>query len=179
MMKKTYARVESGLVVELIETDGDISKMFHPDLTWVECENQNVAIGWNCAGGSFAAPVSENVDQRRVAKWSAIKAERDRRSEQGGYKVGTKWFHSDQKSRSQQLGLVLLGASIPAGLQWKTMDGSFVTMTQTLAQQILAAGAASDQAIFAAAETHKAAMEASADPSAYDFSGGWPATFAG
>lgn len=117
--------------------------------------------------------------QAKSAKWESIKAERDRRTDQGGYKVGTKWFHSDQKSRSQQLGLVLLGASIPANLQWKTMDGSFVTMTQTLAQQILAAGAASDQAIFAAAETHKAAMEASADPSAYDFSGGWPAVFAG
>lgn len=112
-------------------------------------------------------------------KWDEIKAERDRRTDQGGYKVGTKWFHSDQKSRSQQLGLVLLGASIPANLQWKTMDGSFVTMTQTLAQQVLGAAAASDQAIFAAAETHKAAMEASADPSAYDFSGGWPAAFAG
>lgn len=112
-------------------------------------------------------------------KWDAIKAERDHRTENGGYKVGTKWFHSDQKSRSQQLGLVLLGANIPAGLQWKTMDGSFVTMTQQLAGQILAAGAASDQAIFAAAETHKAAMEASNDPASYDFSAGWPATFVG
>ncbi len=111
--------------------------------------------------------------------WERIKAKRDSLTENGGYKVGTKWFHSDQKSRSQQLGLVLLGANIPAGLQWKTMDGSFITMTQTLAQQILAAGAASDQAIFAAAETHKAAMEASADPASYDFSGGWPATFPG
>lgn len=109
--------------------------------------------------------------------WEKIKAERDRRTEQGGYKVGTKWFHSDQKSRSQQLGLVLLGASISANLQWKTMDGSFVTMTQTLAQQILGAAAASDQAIFAAAEAHKAAMEASADPAAYDFSTGWPKVF--
>ncbi|MCG9022866.1 DUF4376 domain-containing protein [Laribacter hongkongensis] len=74
---------------------------------------------------------------------------------------------------------MLLGTNIPVGLQWKTMDGSFVTMTQTLAQQVLAAGAASDQAIFAAAETHKAVMEASTDPASYDFSGGWPATFSG
>lgn len=111
--------------------------------------------------------------------WDRIKAERDRRTQTGGYKVSTKWYHSDQFSRSQQLGLVLLGANIPAGLKWKTMDGSFVTMTQQLVGQLLAAGAASDQAIFAAAEAHKAAMEASADPASYDFSGGWPATFAG
>lgn len=115
--------------------------------------------------------------QAKGAKWDAIKAERDRRTDQGGYKVGAKWFHSDQKSRSQQLGLVLLGASIPANLQWKTMDGSFVTMTQTLAGQVLAAAAASDQAIFAAAEAHRQAMEASADPAAYDFSTGWPKVF--
>lgn len=109
--------------------------------------------------------------------WSRIKTERDRRTEHGGYAAAGKWFHSDQKSRSQQLGLVLLGANIPAGLQWKTMDGSFVEMTQQLAGQILAAAAASDHAIFAAAEEHREAMERSADPASYDYSTGWPQTF--
>ena len=142
--------------------------------------------GWRAVGGpddvgpdevfSDAPPVP-SVAQVKAAKWDAIKEKRDNLTGNGGFNVGAKWFHSDQMSRSQQLGLVLLGASIPANLQWKTMDGSFVTMTQTLAQQILAAGAASDQAIFAAAETHKAAMEASADPASYDFSGGWPLVF--
>lgn len=118
-----------------------------------------------------------NYAKIKAAKWDAIKVERDRRNEQGGFKVGTNWFHSDQRSRSQQLGLALLGASIPAGLQWKTMDGTFVTMTQQLAGQVLAVAAASDQAIFASAEVHKAAMEASQDPAAYDFSDGWPAIY--
>ena len=149
---------------------------------------RNDGQGWRAVDGpgdvgqdetySVTVPTT-TAAQIKASVWDRIKSERDRRTEQGGYKVSTKWFHSDQKSRSQQLGLVLLGASIPANLQWKTMDGSFVTMTATVAQQVLAAAAASDQAIFAAAETHKAAMEASADPSAYDFSGGWPATFAG
>lgn len=146
--------------------------------------NGEINFGEDVSAGDRAAVIAvyeahDPVGAERSAKWEAIKAERDRRTENGGYKVGAKWFHSDQKSRSQQLGLVLLGAGIPAGLQWKTMDGSFVTMTATLAQQVLAAAAASDQAIFAAAEAHKAAMEASADPASYDFSGGWPATFAG
>lgn len=123
-------------------------------------------------------PIAVDPPRQSAAQvWERIKAERDHRTENGGYKAGTKWFHSDQKSRSQQLGLVLLGSIIPAGLQWKTMDGSFVTMTQQLAGQVLAAAAASDQAIFAAAETHKAAMEASQDPAAYDFSTGWPKVF--
>ena len=110
----------------------------------------------------------------RAAKWDAIKAERDRRIQSGGYKVGTKWFHSDTFSRTQQIGLLMMGASIPAGLQWKTMDGSFITMTQALTGNVFAAAVASDQAVFAAAETHRVAMEASADPASYDYSGGWP-----
>ena len=129
-----------------------------------------------------------------AAKWEAIKAERDRRTEQGGYKVGTKWFHSDQKSRSQQLGLARKADRIEASggdldavmhdvdgnlIAWKTMGGEFVALTARLAQQIASSAEASDISIHKAAEIHKAAMEASADPSAYDFSGGWPATFAG
>lgn len=134
--------------------------------------------GKQIAAGANGKPVLVDPPKRiNQDIWERIKAERDRRTDQGGYNVGTKWFHSDQKSRSQQLGLVLLGASIPAGLQWKTMDGSFVTMTQQLADQVLAAAAASDQAIFAAAEAHRQAMEVSADPSAYDFSTGWPKVF--
>lgn len=128
------------------------------------------------AVGNVAAP-ARTVDQIKSDQWAAIKAERDRR-EVGGVKVkvGTtnKWFHSDDASRIQQMGLVMMGASIPAGLQWKTLDGTFVAMDQTVAGNVFAAAAASDQAIFAVAETHKAAMEASADPSTYDFSTGWP-----
>ena len=109
----------------------------------------------------------------QAAAWSGIKAERDRRKA-GGVKVGSKWFHSDDGSRIQQMGLVMMGAGIPANLQWKTMDGSFITMTQALAGNVFAATAASDQTVFAAAETHRVAMEASADPASYDYSGGWP-----
>ena len=109
--------------------------------------------------------------------WEQIKAERDRRTQQGGFNVGAYWFHSDTFSRTQQLALLSMGANIPAGLQWKTMSGAFVEMTPTLAQSIFAAGAASDQAIFAAAEAHHAAMIASEDPAGYDFSAGWPAVY--
>jgi hypothetical protein len=111
-----------------------------------------------------------------AAQWESIKTERDRR-ESAGVLVGAKWFHSDADSRIKQLGLVLAGASIPAGLQWKTMDGSFVAMTQTLAGQIFGASLAATSAIFTKAEQHKAAMEASADPSAYDHLADWPAVY--
>ena len=110
----------------------------------------------------------------KAAKWEAIKAERERRTLSGGYQAGGKWFHSDLISRNQQLGLNEINGSIPPGIMWSTMDGSSIEMTWALAQQILAAALQSDRAIFDAARAHKAAMEASADPANYDFSGGWP-----
>lgn len=114
------------------------------------------------------------------AKWEAIKRYRDTLSDLGGYKVVVsgvdKWFHSDAKSKTQQIGLVLMGANVPA-LDWKTMDGSFVVMSQSLANQIFQAAALQDKDIFAQAEAHNEAMLLSGDPAAYDFSGDWPATY--
>lgn len=175
-----YAVVENGVVINVIEYAptakiGDGLEVGHTVIA-----SSDVQIGWAYDDIKFidTSPPVPLID-RQTAAWNDIKAHRDHLTETGGYKVGTKWYHSDQKSRSQQLGLVLLGANIPANTQWKTLDGSFILMTQTLAGQILVAAAVSDMTIFAAAETHKTAMEASADPSAYDFSTGWPAVYTG
>lgn len=121
---------------------------------------------------------ADRATATKVRVWLEIKAKRDS-LQQSGVKVGTHWFHSDNTSRIQQLGLLLFGASLPAGIMWKTLDGSFVQMTPTLAQQIFQASAISDMAIFAVAEQHKARMLASPHPTTYDFSGGWPPTFTG
>lgn len=120
------------------------------------------------------------VELRNLAidkRWHDIKAERDMRKSGGvKVKVGTtnKWFHSDDASRIQQIGLMMMGVNIPVGLQWKTLDDSFVTMTQTVAENIFSASSASDQFIFSVAEMHKSAMESSENPLVYDFSTGWP-----
>lgn len=174
-----YSKSTGGFYTPTIHGDtipadavGPLSAEQHAALLSGQCEGKSIGAdenGW---------PVLIDPPLPSTAQiWEAIKAERDRRADTGGYRVAGKWFHSDQKSRNQQLGLVLLGANIPAGLQWKTMDGSFIEMTPALAQQILGAAAASDIALFTAAETHRATMEASAAPPAYDFSGGWPAGF--
>jgi len=116
----------------------------------------------------------------RLVKWEAIKAERDRRRSLG-VKVAIggidKWFHSDDTSRIQQMGLIMMGSNMPSGLQWKTLDNSFVTMTPAIASSIFAAVAISDKLNFGNAEAHRAALGASVDPSAYDFSTGWPACY--
>lgn len=171
------AYIENGIVVNIVMAEIDDE---HPEnVTPVDCPTVEYgpAIGWAYQGGTFQAPP---VHIPTSVIWDAIKAERDRRKAGGvQVKVGgvNKWFHSDDASRIQQMGLVMMGANIPAGLQWKTMDGTFVAMNQTVAGNVFAAAAASDQAIFAVAEGHRVAMEASADPAAYDYSTGWPKVY--
>ena len=106
-----------------------------------------------------------------------IREERDRRSQTLGYKVLNKWFHSDVNSRVQQIALTIAGAGIPAGLLWKTMDGSFIEMTPLLASQIFQAALISDSVIFTTAETHIANVDASNTPETYDYLTGWPLGF--
>lgn len=120
--------------------------------------------------------ITNNELDIKATLWNKIKDIRDTRVQNSGYKVGSKWFHSDTFSRSQQIGLVILGASIPAGLMWKTMDGSFIEMTQVLSQQIFATAAASDMAIFGFAESLKAQVNASSDPLSVPLTG-WPVGF--
>jgi len=109
-----------------------------------------------------------------------IKAERDRRMA-GGYKVEIepgvyKWYHSDQTSRTQHLGLIIAGAAVPP-VPWKTMDGTKVPMSQTIAQKVFQAAMVLDDALYTKAEEHMAAMEASSDPLSYNFLTGWPEHF--
>lgn len=108
-----------------------------------------------------------------------IKAIRDHKAQQGGFPAAGKWFHSDVFSRSQQIGLVIIGPNIPPGLQWKTMDGSFVPMTQVLAGQIFASAAAQDTAIFTYAEVLSGQVQNAQDPYSIDINAGWPATYGG
>jgi len=56
---KTYARIQDGLVAELLKTDGDITNMFHPALIWTDVSSQaNVAEGWQFDGSNFLPPTA-------------------------------------------------------------------------------------------------------------------------
>jgi hypothetical protein len=112
--------------------------------------------------------------------YDRIKDHRDNLMKTGGAKVGTKWYHSDTHSKVQQLSLVTLGAGLPAGIEWKTMDGTFEPMTQTLAVNIFQAQVAQEQAIFQAAESHKEnllALQTVEQIAAYDWKAGWPEVY--
>lgn len=125
--------------------------------------------------------------------WKKIKEERDRRTQEGGFRVGAHWFHSDNFSRNQHLGLkdrardlLAAGGAMADAIQiagdpvpWKTMGGTFVTMTAQLAFAVVNAAGESDAALFKVAEVHNAAMRASPAPWDYDVLAGWPLSFAG
>jgi hypothetical protein len=91
-----------------------------------------------------------------------IKSKRDELQENNGFKVGTNWFHSDQKSRTQYLGLLQMTA-IPANLMWKTKDSAMVSVTSDLVKQILEAAILSDIAIFTQAEQYIADLALAPD----------------
>jgi hypothetical protein len=123
-------------------------------------------------------PPKEDLDNFRLGDlrslvWKDVQRCRDFRKA-AGVKVGDYWFHSDDTSRIQHLGLVMFGANLPPGIMWKTMSGEFVQMTQGLAQQIFGAIATSDVTVFGIAEQHHVNINASLDPANYDYTTGWP-----
>ena len=123
------------------------------------------------------AQAQTQIAAKREELIRQTKSIRDTKTSTGGYLAGGKWFHSDLVSRTQQIGLILMGPNIPAGLMWKTLDGSFVTMTPTLAANILAAAGTQDAALFSRAEVLIGQIDVAADPTTVDVSAGWPATF--
>lgn len=173
-----YSKQTNGFYTHEIHGDNipsdavEISTEMHTEL--IEGQSQGKRIVSDASGH----PVM--VDPPKPTKgeiWERIKARRDA-VKAGGVKVGDKWFHTNEASRIQHMALSMMGSDIPANLQWKTLDGTFVTMTQTLAGQVFQAVATLDMTAFAKAEEHRVAMEAASDPSTYDFSAGWPQTYA-
>jgi len=123
-------------------------------------------------------PTTEaNLAALRTTRNTAIKAERDRRKFNGVY-VSSKWIHTDADSRTQWLGMVMMGASVPT-IDWTTMDNSTITTSQTLASQVFQATATLDATLFSYAKTLIASVNASSDPASIDIMAGWPDTFTG
>ncbi|SDI53869.1 DUF4376 domain-containing protein [Pseudomonas panipatensis] len=154
-MMKTYARIEDVVVVELFETDGDISEMFHPDLVWVVVpDGADVACGWTYAAGKFSAPV---VPAPTAEEMKAKIAERRWQQVQAG--TNADGVHLDTSDTSQ---VKITGAALEATLDstyscdWKAADGSWVTLSAT---QILAIARAMRAYIQACYDREKALAE--------------------
>jgi len=115
----------------------------------------------------------------RAQKWAEIKAKREE-VKYAGVPIASvgKVIDTDEGARTQQLGLAMMGASLPPGLDWKFADNTLVLMTPALAQEVMLTTAARDMGVFAVGEAYRAQINAMTDWQAVlaiDISAGWPA----
>ena len=112
--------------------------------------------------------------------WTRIKAKREEQRYGGAYIPALKkWLQSDEPSRTQYLQLQLLEAKglFKQPVRWKTMDNSFIGLDAAAVTAIALQIMDNEQADFANAERHKAAMEKVEHPLEYDYSDGWTANY--
>ena len=115
--------------------------------------------------------------EQQAEAWERIKAKRYDNLRHGVFvKSVGKWFQTDDASRTQYLALAVM-PKLPEKLTWKTMDNSFVIMTKALLGELMEQMLIDEQADFANAERHKAAMLKAENPLEYDYSGGWTVNF--
>ena len=124
-----------------------------------------------------AARAARLKAEQQAAVWERIKAKRADNLRHGVYvKSAGKWFHTDDNSRTQYIALAVM-PRLPEKLPWKTMDNSFVNMTKALLGELMEQMLVDEQADFANAERHKAAMEKVEHPLEYDYSDAWTANY--
>ena len=59
---KTFARIQDGLVAELLSTDFDIATLFNSALAWVDVSNvTGIAPGWRQNADGFSPPPTPPV----------------------------------------------------------------------------------------------------------------------
>ena len=108
-MMKIYARIQDGAVAELFQTDGDITKMFHPDLVWVEAD-PDVLVGDAYDGRSFSRPPNPEPLPSQPPRFTALEM-------------------LDLFTEAEQLAVVEATMSVPAVKLWydRMIAASFVT----------------------------------------------------
>jgi len=170
---KTAYRTDDGAEVR-VEQVGEL-----PDeLTFTPRENEHQtwddkAKAWVLLPAVAAQIKAEQQDE----VWERIKAKRYDNLRHGVFvKSVGKWFQTDDASRTQYLALAVM-PKLPEKLTWKTMDNSFVIMTKALLGELMEQMLIDEQADFANAERHKAAMLKAENPLEYDYSGDWTVNF--
>ena len=110
--------------------------------------------------------------------WTRIKQKRHDNLRGGVYvKSIGEWLHSDDESRAQYTFMRTM-PTLPEKMMWKTMDNTYVPMTKELLDELSLQLLADEQADFANAERHRAAMLKADNPLDYDYSDGWTVNYA-
>ena len=124
------------------------------------------------------AAAQQHKAAQQEEMWTRIKQKRHGNLRGGVYvKSIGKWLHSDDESRAQYTFMRTM-PQLPEKMVWKTMDNTFVPMTKALLDELSLQLLADEQADFANAERHRAAMLKADNPLDYDYSGGWTANYA-
>ncbi len=127
------------------------------------------------------AAAQQHKAAQQEEMWTRIKAKREEQRYGGAYIPALKkWLQSDEPSRTQYLQLQLLEAKglFKQPVRWKTMDNSFIGLDAAAVTAIALQIMDNEQADFANAERHRAAMLKADNPLDYDYSGGWTANYA-
>lgn len=117
------------------------------------------------------------LEYKRLIKWEEIKKYRDDRLEHGGYPTPSGWFHSDALARDNyedankpntRAYLAYLEQQATPKM-WKTMSGSWVALTVTLLDTLLANKVTQKNDHFYSAEVLKVGLWLANDPDNYDY----------
>ena len=170
---KTAYQTSDGAAV-VIEQVGDL-----PDgLTFTPHENEHQT--WDDKAKAWVllpAVAAQIKEQQQDEMWERIKDKRYDNLRHGVFvKSVGKWFYTNDESRTQYI-LLRTMKTLPPNLKWKTMENDFVLMTRELLDEMTTQMVLDEQADFANAERHKAAMLKAENPLEYDYSDGWTANY--
>lgn len=116
----------------------------------------------------------KHVENQKLM-WERIKQLRQEKITKGVYIPSIdKHFHTDEISVALYTNIgnsIALGVFKP--LNWKTMEGDFVELTETLFKEVHVAMINNTESIYAKAEWHKYMMMQSDEPLEYDYNDGW------
>lgn len=152
---KNYARIENGMVVELLQTNGDITKMFNPALVWVECTVViGIAVGWTYAKSTFATPAAPPLAQVQAAQIAILTASYNAEIQLPVSYMATT-FQADSGSQDTLTKCLVPGA-VSADFGWWDVNNVKVPMTFTQLQGLAGAMLVQGQAAFVKLQTLKA-----------------------
>lgn len=121
------------------------------------------------------ALVAAKKEREQARAWENIKTFRQEKMTGGVYVPSVdKHLHTDETSSIQY---AQIGTAISLGmfqsLNWKTIEGDFIEMTEAVFRELQAVMIQKTQANYARAEYHKYMMMQSDNPLDYDYSTGW------
>lgn len=152
------------------------NKEIKPDRSAVDWINYEA---WVLGGGvptAKAAPAPPPLSDVRALKKSQVNQLRDIKMAAGVLFAG-ELYDSDAIAAlnlTSTLTLVLSGTPLPTGFTWRAKNNTNVPMTVADLKGLAVALFQRGQAVYAASWTHKANIDAAANPANYDISSGWP-----